>query len=282
MVASDQNHPPVKTPPIRSCLIFVLAIAGTVRGADAGLPASQPKMLNIIRESVKVGRGADHARHEAGWPAAYEKANSPDYYLALTSMTGPSEAWYLAPFESHAAIAAMMKREEKDPVLAAELGRLGEKDAEYLEGWRAVQTKARPDLSFGQYPNIAKARFFEITILTVRPGKYALFESILKAYNAARQRVAPESSYRIYAAIAGTVGATYYIIQSVEDYAHFDRTGDEHRKTFAAATPEETALFDKWGDAVVREETQRFRLDPKQSYVSKEARASDPEFWNGK
>lgn len=272
----------MKTSVIRTCLLSVLALAGTAHAADSGLPQTQPKMLTIIRESVKVGRGADHARHEAGWPAAYEKAKSPYYYLAITSMTGPSEAWYLAPFDSHAAIAESMKMEDKDPVLSVELARLGEKDAEYLEGWRAVQTRARPDLSFGQYPNLAKARFFQVSIFTVRPGQNALFESIIKAYNVSRQRVAPDSSYRVYATIAGSVGSSYYFFQSVEDYAHFDRTGDEHQKTFAAATPEETAVFNKWGDAVMREETQRFRLDPKQSYVSKETRATDPEFWGGK
>src|SRR6185436_7635458 len=46
------------------------------------LPTSQPNMITIVREEVKLGRDADHANVEAGWPAAYEKAKSPDYYLA--------------------------------------------------------------------------------------------------------------------------------------------------------------------------------------------------------
>ena len=56
------------------------------------LPKTQPKILTIYREEVKVGRAAEHAKHEAGWPAAYEKAKSPIYYLALTSMTGPQRS----------------------------------------------------------------------------------------------------------------------------------------------------------------------------------------------
>lgn len=64
------------------------------------LPTSQPNMITIVREEVKVGRAADHAKIEAGWPAAYEKAKSPDFYLALVCMTGPPEAWYVTPYES--------------------------------------------------------------------------------------------------------------------------------------------------------------------------------------
>ena len=52
--------------------------------------------------------------------------------------------------------------------------------------------------------------------------------------------------------------------------------------TFKGATPEETAAFQKWGDAVISEENHRFRLDPVMSYVPKETRAQDPEFWQPK
>ena len=34
------------------------------------LPTSQPGLLTIIREEVKLGRSAEHERIEAGWPAA--------------------------------------------------------------------------------------------------------------------------------------------------------------------------------------------------------------------
>ena len=38
-----------------------------------------------MREEVKISRSAEHAKHEAGFPAAYEKGKSPDYYLAMAS-----------------------------------------------------------------------------------------------------------------------------------------------------------------------------------------------------
>lgn len=268
---------------IPRCLLLALAVTCvSLASAQNGLPASQPKRLTIIREQVKVGHGAGHARNEAGWPAALEKAKSPDYYIALTAMTGPVEAWFLIPSESHAAEAASMKRDAKDPVLSAELDRLSLADADFITGAITIQTMARPDLSLGKFPNVAKVRFFEVSIFSVRQGQEAKMDSIIKTYGAVRKRVSPDASYRFYMVNAGMPDPTYIVIQSVEDYAEFDQTMAEHEKVFASATPEESAILGKWGEAVMRSESNRFRVDPVMSYVSKEVRASDPDFWIAK
>jgi len=273
----------MKKPRIPHCLLIALALASIpCVSAQNGLPASQPKRLTIVREDVKVGLGADHAKNEAGWPAAYEKAKSPNYYIALTSMTGPSTALYLVPFDSFAAEAESMKREDKDPVLSAELSRLSLRDAEFISNATVVQTVARTDLSVGKFPDVAKARFFEISTFTVRQSQTQNFDAVMKAYGAARKRVAPDTSYRVYAVDAGMPAPTYFIIQSVQDYAQFDQVNADHLKTLSSPAPEEKAIFDKWGDIVSRGETQRYRVDPVQSYVSKEVRASDPDFWSPK
>ena len=113
-------------------------------------------MVTIVREEVKVGREADHAKIEAGWPAAFGKANSPDYYLAMVSMTGQPEAWYVIPSASNAAIGERMARAAKDPTLRAELERLSRADGEVLNSTRTIQAAARTDLTLGAYPDLAK------------------------------------------------------------------------------------------------------------------------------
>ena len=260
---------------------FALCAAQLALG-QGGLPTSQPKLLTIVREEIKPGRAADHAKHEAGWPAAFAKAKSPTYYHAITSMTGPSEAWYLIPFESHAAISESMKREDKDPVLSAELERLSRRDAEFVHNVTVLQAVARPDLSLGAFPDVAKIRFFEISLFTVKIGHTEKFDQLGKLYGKVRKRVAPESSYRVYQIFAGMPGPTYLVVSSVEDYAKFDPMMADGMKTMQSLTPEEKAQFDTWGDLVVKEVTQRFRVDPVQSYLPKETRDKDPEFWSPK
>jgi hypothetical protein len=255
-------------------------ISGTGVAFAQTLPTTQPNMLNIVREEVKVGRAADHAKIEAGWPAAYEKAKSPNYYLALVSTSGPSEAWYVTPFESNAAIGESQKREDADPVLSAELARLSRADGDVLTGVRTMQARARKDLSYGAYPDIGKARFFEMTWFRVRPGHEGQFEAAGKAYAASAKRAGANAAYRVYEIVTGIPGPTYLIISSVGAYAEFDQAMADGDKTMRGFTAEEGTLLQKFMiEGVVNVETQRFRVDPVQSYVPKETRAQDTKFW---
>ena len=268
--------------------IFALALPVLVLGIAnmaiaQGMPASQPSILTIVREEVKAGRGSEHAKHEAGWPAAYEKANSPYYYLALVSMTGPSEAWYVSSYNSHAAMADSMKMEDKDPALSSELARLSRVDAEYINGVRVIQTSARTDLSQGDFPDLAKARFDQITIFRVRPGHESQFEEAAKAYGAAAKRASVNARYRVYEVVAGMPAPAYIIFSTVDDYAEFDQRMTAGQATMKALTADERATMQKFAaEALVNEETNRFRVDPLQSYVSEETRAKDPAFWSPK
>jgi hypothetical protein len=259
-----------------------LLLAHSAIAFGQGMPTTQPALLTIVREEVKVGRAADHQRIEAGWPAAYEKAKSPNYYLALVSITGPSEAWYGVPYASHAALGESMKREDADPVLSAELARLSKADAEVVNNVRVMQAIGRTDLSLGSFPNIATQRFFEITTFRVRPGHDQEFEAVAKSYRAASERASPGRSYRVYQVIAGAIEPLYLVYSSVENYGDFDKGMAAGEATMKAMSPEDMAMLQKFArEGLLNSETQRFRVDPVQSYVDKATRDSDP-FWRPK
>jgi hypothetical protein len=259
-------------------LAALIASAGTA--IAQGLPTSQPSILTISREEVKLGRNAEHAKIEAGWPAAYEKAKSPDYYLAITSMTGPNEAWFLTPNKNYTEIGDGMKRDESNAVLSAELTRLQRADADLLTGLRTFQAMARPDLSVGTFPDLAKVRFYEITWLRVRPGHEQHFEQAAKAYASLTKRGAPNASYRLYEVTAGIPGPTYLVFGSVTAYAEFDRSMAEGMKSMQSATPEELATLQKFSmEGMINMESQRFRVDPTMSYVDQKTKDADPAFW---
>jgi hypothetical protein len=271
----------------RHTLLSILVSACAIGGIDAvlasDLPKTQPKMITIWREEVKPGRAAAHAKNEAGYVAAFEKAKDPYHYLGLVSITGPSEAWYISPWESHAQLGESMKFEEQDKGLSSRLEQLGEKDSEYLNKLSVIQASARPDLSFGPFPDLAKARYFQIVVYRVRPGHEDKLEAAVKAYQAARSRTAPNVGFRAYQVIAGMPAGTFLVISSVEKYADFDQTTALHEATLKAQTPEEKAARLKFQtEGLLSAEVNRFRLDPTQSYVSKETRATDPAFWLAK
>jgi len=262
-------------------LALSFAGAGTAAAAaQAGLPTSQPSLVTIIREEVKVGRSAEHARLEAGWPAAFGRVNSPDYYLAMVSVTGLPEVWYIAPSTSHAAMGESMKRYDNDAATTAELDRLARADADLINSVRTIHAAARPDLSMGAFPDLARQRFWEITIFRARPGHEAEFDAAAKAYISAAQRSAPNTTFRTYQVIAGMLGPTYIIFSSVANFGDFDTMMADGIKTMAGANAQEQAALLKFStDGMISGETNRFRLDPRQSYVSRETRATDPAFW---
>ena len=169
--------------------VALLALAAGASGVRAqGMPTSQPSILSIFIEEVQVGMDADHAANEAGWPAAYAKTGSPFYYMALASMTGSSEVWFLAPYASWTQEGENMKQTDADPELSAELARLWRADGQYLTSARTVQAVARPDLSYGAFPNLGLVRFYEITTFRVRPGHEEGFEAAVKMYTEALTR----------------------------------------------------------------------------------------------
>jgi len=261
-------------------VLLALASSGTGTAVAQALPTTQPAYLTIVREEVKLGRGAEHTRIEAGWPAAFTRAKSPSSYLALVSLTGRDEVWFTIPFASNAAVAEELKRQDADPVLSAELARLARADADVLTGHTVVQAVARPDLTTGAFPDVAKQRFWQIRTFHVRPGHRADFEAAAKVYGSAAQRAGTKTSYRVYELIAGAPAPIFFAFSSVESYANFDDLKAAGDKTAQGLTAEEHAALQKFSaEGLLSSETHRFRLDPAMSYVSPETRAQDPAFW---
>src|SRR5713226_7208291 len=81
----------------RGVFLFVAAClllsATSLALAQEQAPSGPPKVLQIFREEVKPGKAPAHEKVEAGWPRAFANASSPTHYIAMVSVTGPSEAW---------------------------------------------------------------------------------------------------------------------------------------------------------------------------------------------
>ena len=265
---------------LRATLGASLFCFASVTAAAQGIPTAQPGMVMITREMVKAGRNAEHEKFEMGWPAAYEHAKSTFNYIALTSMTGPNEAWFISPYSSNSAIGQSMKEEAANPALSAELARLSRGDAEYINGTQNILADARPDLSYGAFPNIAAQRYWEISIFRVRPGHEGQFEQAAKTYIASAKRNAPDVSFRVYQVAAGMPGPAFVIFGSVASYADFDHSAETGRAIMGKMTAEEGAVMQNVSqEGIVNIESQRFALNPAMSFVDKATRDQDPAFW---
>ena len=261
--------------------LFLLVLSSSV--ASQGLPASQPALLVVYREQVKPGHSGAHAKSEAMWPAAYAKAKSQNYYLAMSSMTGMPVVWFVLPWASYDAMGKAMAKDEADPVLSAELARAHEADGPHIDNLPSLELMARPDLSHGAYPDMNRQRFWEISIWRIKPGHEEQFVAAAKTYKALATRLMPNAAWRAYQVTAGMPAPTFVIFSSVESLGAFDRNMSEDMAAMQQMTPEERATFTKFNsEDVMSVETNRFRLDPKMSYVSPDTRATDIAFWGAK
>lgn len=263
-------------------LILSIVLFGSSLFAQ-GLPTTQPALLQIYVEEIKPGHSAEYVKNGVEWRTAFENASSTDYYLALVSMTGPREAWFIIPYESHAAMGKSMESYMANPELTAAMERLERDAAEHSANPRSIQAVARKNVSHGTFPDIAKQRFWDITTFRVRPGHEEMFVKAANAYGSAAKRSAPETSYRVYEVIAGMPSPTYLIFSSTGSFAEFDAMLSRGEATMKGATPEEQAALQQFSrEAAISMETQRFRLDPMMSFVPKEVREQDPAFWSPK
>jgi hypothetical protein len=250
--------------PMRKSLLsltLLAIVAGSAASALAqSLPTTQPKFLHIYREEVKIGRSADHSRWEAGWPAAFEKAKFPDNYIALEAVS--------------------MAKQNADAALTAETERLSRGDAEFVSSVNAIEAVARPDLSHGTFPDLAMMRFWEISTFRVKPGHGEDFAAAAKAWASASARSAPAASWRTYQVVGGAPDGTYLIFSSYASFADFDKATAESEATWKGLTFDERTALQKFEtDGALSTMTNRFRLDPRQSYVPAATRQKDPAFW---
>ena len=256
-----------------------LAVSAAVR-ATAQEPPPPPKVLQIFREEVKPGKGPAHAKVEAGWPAAFAKANWPTHYFALTSMTGPSEAWFITGFDSLAAWEKETKAQESNKTLTAELDALLEKDGELLSGGSGLLLTHREDLSNGPHVDIAKMRYFRIITFRVRPGHDADFTNSVKIVRDAYKKANVALSWGVFQVVAGMPGPTFMVWVPMKSLDEVDATM-KAAKAIQEAQGEEgqKALSKASSDGFINVTQNLYSFSPQMSYPPKEWVAKDPDFW---
>lgn len=254
-------------------------VALQAQDSAAGGP---PKVLQIFVESVKPGKGAAHEKVEVGWPQAFRKAKWPSHYLAMTSMTGPSEAWFMSGYDSFEAWEADQKHVEQTPSLQRELDRLSLQDGELLTGTKGIVALYREDLSYRPNIKLGEMRYFTVTTFTLRPGYDSAFADIRKLVQAGHDKTKMDEHWAMFQVVSGMPGSTYLLFLPMKTLKEADVGQEIHGKPYLDALGDDGRRqlreFARAGYANV--ESNLFAFSPKMSYPSKELAAADPAYWN--
>ena len=263
--------------------LLVSLVAFPLRAAETPGPGAPPKVLQIFREEVKTGKDPAHVKVEKGFVAAFARANWPTHYLAMTTITGPSEAWFLTGYPSFAAWEKDRDDANKNTALTAEVDRLVEKDGELLTNGRSLVAVLREDLSAGGPVDIAKMRYFRLLTFRVRPGHESDFQDSVKIVRSAYEKAKIELPWAVYQISGGMPGPTFMILLPMKSMSEIDAAVARAGTIREAEGPEnEKALAKMASDGYATVESNVFAFSPAMSYPSKEFVARDPEFWTPK
>jgi hypothetical protein len=268
---------------------LMLALSCLAVGAPSHSRAQSPaaddpaKLIRIFREEVKPGRAAAHQKNEAAWAQAFARAGYASHYVAMTSMTGLPEAWFIEPHDSFASIEKVDQEMEKNAALVAEVEALSAKDGDLLSSFRGLIARYREDLSYRPSPvGLGKVRYVGVFSERVKPGYRRDYEESVKLDVAAYTKAGITNERWIgYSVAAGSPGGLYLYFAPMAALA----AGDvDNEKVYEEAMGERgrARQTEITRQGVLSTEFQLFEVSPKMSYLPKEVTGVDPDFWTPK
>ena len=259
----------------------VLAASLAYAGASFILAQEPAKILRILREDIKSGKGAAHEKVEMGYVRAFSRSQYPNY-LALESVTGQPQVWFLERYDSYAAVENAIQISDAE-TLNTVLQQLGAQDGELRSGERNMIASYQKDLSYLPVPaNLAKARFVTVNMVRVRPGHNAEFTEMRKLLNSAFEKSASQQRRVVYSVTSGAPAGAYLVLSAMDSLKAMDPNPSQMSMAEAFGT-ENLARYQKLqADIVMSAESTLFAVNPRMSYPPKEYVTADPSFWTPK
>lgn len=159
-------------------LRLIVLTAIVLSGCGVGTHGETTQFLLIARERLRPGRDQAYNENELQLARVCATLKCPHPYLALASVTGPTEVWWLN------ALTSEKERDDLEPAYArnerlmAAMRPLGKRKEDFRETFTSTMTTYRQDLSGGSVLRIAGTRFFVIQgTYDQRKSIGAVFES---------------------------------------------------------------------------------------------------------
>jgi hypothetical protein len=263
-------------------LTFMLTQPAGAQTPPPGGAEGPAPLLLIHREEIKAGRAAAHTVNETAWAGAFARSEIPVYWLGMTTIAGPSEAWFLEAHDSLASVQRGEEAVEAHAALRAESDGFAASEADLLTNVSRVIVRYRPALSYQPVVKLPEMRFMSVDMVHVKPGYVADFAEVWREIVAAHTASKMDEHWAVYEVESGMEDGTFLFFYPSRSLAEVDAAGPAH-----AADAFRDAMGER-GRARSREVQQRaevssmryhFRLSPAMSTLPATWAEADP-FWN--
>jgi hypothetical protein len=189
----------------------------------------------------------------------------------MTAEYGGSDAWFVTPYESFAALAKDRTESRKNPQLSAEFDRLDAKDAEFRTGQRNIVCSLNEELTIGDNFDVTQMRYFAVNTVRVRPGHDQEYQEARKILVDAVKKGDPNAHSVFYTVRAGMPSGTYLIFTPRKSLAEMDPNPAIAKAVQDAMGDDNSKRRQKLlADSVISTETTIYGFSPRMSYVPKE------------
>jgi hypothetical protein len=276
----------MKRTAVRVCACIGLAALAAspafAQPAPAGNPL--PKVLGIYREEVRPGRAPAHAANEAAWAAALAKGQAASHWLAMTSMAGPTEAWFLTAYDSWADVQKEQDALAANAAMAAEDDKYQALDGELLNRTSRIMAAFRPAISYQPEVNLPQMRYMAVDVVRVKPGKLREFFESWRATVDAHKTAKMDEHWAVYQVSAGQPDGTFFFMYAMKSLEELDKAGPMHSDApYRDAVGEAGRIRMNEMQTSAIDSSQRlvFALNPNMSLLEKAWAEADP-FWTPK
>jgi hypothetical protein len=120
---------------------------------------SPPRVLEIYRDFLEPGREAEYRTVEEDAARICADLKCPHPHLAIESLTGPKEVWWLNGFESEAEMQRVVQDYANNQALSVALAGIGPRKEGLVGTPMDIFARYRPDLSRATAWRLTGARF---------------------------------------------------------------------------------------------------------------------------
>jgi len=256
------------------------ALAACLLPAFAQNPSA---VLQITREVVKEGHSSVHEKTDTDFPKILRKSKFSYHVVALNSMSGANEVWFVFGYPSFDDVAKGGTEFDKQP-LKGDFDLQDARDGEHRVSSRSMTAVYRKDLSYHpELASLGKTRFLSIGSYRIKLGHEEDMLAGSKALYGAMEKANLQSPVLAYEVIAGVPDGLFLFIEPMESLKTLDEAPARDRAMIGAMGAENFSRFNKaTGDVFTTMETDLFAVNPTLSYMSKETEDVDPDFWRPK
>ena len=245
--------------------------------------AEPPGVLQISREVIKEGQASAHEKTDTDFPRILRKAKFPYHVVALNSMSGQNEVWFVFGYPTWADVDKGGAEFDKEP-LKTDFALQDARDGEHRVTGRTMLAVYRKDLSYRpDLVNLGKTRNINIVSIRVRLGHMDDFMSGSKVLLGAMEKANSQSPALAYEVIAGAPEGLFLYLEPMESLKYLDGAPARNKAMVEAIGADNLRQLTKGeSDVFVSIEADLFAVNPLFSYVSKEVEDADPGFWKPK